>query len=58
MIGEDFNLKQSLLDYNKAIVAKCRKYIREIENINFSIEFEEGTNTKSTDEKILAAKKK
>ncbi len=50
-------MKDSINNIVKSIVVKCKKYIRELEDINFSISFEAGENKKSNDEKILAAKK-
>jgi hypothetical protein len=50
-------LKDSINNIIKSVVTKCKKYIRELEDINFSISFEVGENKKSNDEKILAAKK-
>jgi hypothetical protein len=50
-------LKDSINNIIKAIVTKCKKYIRELEDINLSISFGAGENKKSNDEKILAAKK-
>ncbi len=50
-------MKDSINNIIKSVVTKCKKYIRELEDINFSISFEVGENKKSNDEKILAAKK-
>jgi hypothetical protein len=50
-------LNDSINNIVKSIVTKCKKHIRELENINFSISFEVGENKKSNDEKILTAKK-